>query len=409
MEFLPILLALRYNRVGVSLIALQIALTLAIVCNSLSVVQEYIRHMRTPSGVDEHNIIVVDNSWVGQPAGLKARIAADLDALRSLPGVVGAVATNGVPLGGSGWNTGIGLKPAQKEATAQTAEYFADEDGLAAYGLRLIAGRWFAAEEISDLFVGESSSPNYSPPSAVLTRKLAAALFPAGDALGQVVYINPVTPTRIIGIVERAQTPWAGVGGGQSLIENSVFLPYRFLAGQINYVIRTQTGALTDVLHAVPDALYAVTRQRILGRVTTFEQVRRQAYLSERSFSVTLGILCGLLMITTGCSIVGLTTYWVAQRRHQIGTRRALGARRIDILRYFHTENLLITGCGALLGIIGGLAGNMWLASTLALTRMSAEYLFAGTLIVLALCQSAVLWPAIRAASIPPASAIRNL
>jgi putative ABC transport system permease protein len=408
-EFLLILRALRHNRVGALLIALQIALTLAIVCNSLSVIQEYIRHMRTPSGVDEANIIVVDNSWVRQPSDLKARITADLNALRSLPSVVGVVATNAVPLGGSGWSTGIGLKPARKEDSAQTTEYFVDEHGLAAYGLRLIAGRWFTEGEISDLLVGASSSPNYSPPSAVLTRKLAAVLFPAGNALGQVVYINPATPTRTVGIVEQAQTPWASVGWGQSPIENSVFLPYRFLSGNIEYVIRTRSGALTDVLHAIPDALYSVTRQRIIARAVPFEQVRQQAYLSERSLSVTLGILCGLLMVTTACSIVGLTMYWVAQRRRQIGMRRALGARRIDILRYFHTENLLIAGGGTLLGVVVGLAGNMWLASVLALTRMSADYLVAGTLIVLGLCQLAVLWPAIRAASIPPASAIRIL
>jgi putative ABC transport system permease protein len=124
---------------------------------------------------------------------------------------------------------------------------------------------------------------------------------------------------------------------------------------------------------------------------------------------VTLAILCALLLVVTACGIVGLTMYWVAQRRRQIGMRRALGARRIDILRYFHTENLLIAGGGVLLGIAAGLVGNIWLASTLALTRMSAGYIGAGAIIVLGLCQAAVLWPALRAASIPPASAIRNL
>ena len=51
--------------------------------------------------------------------------------------------------------------------------------------------------------------------------------------------------------------------------------------------------------------------------------------------------------------------YWVGQRRRYIGMRRALGARRIDILRYFQTENLLIAGSGVLLGgILLGLGGN---------------------------------------------------
>jgi len=118
-------------------------------------------------------------------------------------------------------------------------------------------------------------------------------------------------------------------------------------------------------------------------------------------------VVCALLLAVTACGIVGLTMYWVAQRRPQIGVRRALGARRIDVLAYFHTENLLIAGAGAVLGIGLGLAVNVWLATNLALTRVSPAYVCAGALVVLALCQVAVLWPALRAASIPPAVATR--
>jgi putative ABC transport system permease protein len=188
-----------------------------------------------------------------------------------------------------------------------------------------------------------------------------------------------------------------------------LFLPYRYVNGELFYVIRTRPGALAGVLRAVPDTLYAKSRQRIIQYVSTFGQVRQQAYQSEHSLSVTLAILCALLLVVTACGIVGLTMYWVAQRRRQIGMRRALGARRLDILRYFHTENLLIAGGGAVLGIAAGLVGNIWLASTLALTRMSAGYISVGAVMVVGLCQAAVVWPALRAASIPPASAIRNL
>lgn len=125
--------------------------------------------------------------------------------------------------------------------------------------------------------------------------------------------------------------------------------------------------------------------------------------------SILLGVLCALLLTVTACGIAGLVLYWVAQRRRQIGMRRALGARRLDILRYFQMENFLIAGTGAALGIAIGLAGNTWVAATLILTRMSAGHICAGAAIVLALSQAAVLWPALRAAAIPPAAAIRDL
>lgn len=121
-----------------------------------------------------------------------------------------------------------------------------------------------------------------------------------------------------------------------------------------------------------------------------------------------LGIVCGLLLTVTAMGIVGLTSYWVSQRTRYIGMRRALGARRSDILSYFHLENLIIAGAGALLGIALGVSANIWLAANFSITRMSAEFVCGGAAIVLALCQAAVVWPALRAAAIPPAAAIRE-
>ncbi len=109
------------------------------------------------------------------------------------------------------------------------------------------------------------------------------------------------------------------------------------------------------------------------------------------------------------CGTIGLTMLWVAQRRRQIGTRRALGARRIDILRYFHAENLLISSIGAVLGIAAGLAANLWLSNHLAMARLSPAYIVIGALLVLMLSQLAVLWPAIRATMVPPSLAARGL
>ena len=67
--------------------------------------------------------------------------------------------------------------------------------------------------------------------------------------------------------------------------------------------------------------------------------------------AVILGVVCAALVAVTSFGIVGLTSYWVAQRRRQIGIRRALGATRNAIIRYFQTENLMIAGAGAAVGI----------------------------------------------------------
>src|SRR5579883_3144114 len=115
MEIRPILSALRRNKVGAVLIGLQIALTLAIVCNALFIIQERVRRMARPSGIDEANIAIVNNVWVTDPDDIKARVQRDLLALRGLPDVVDAFATRSYPLGASGWGSGISLAPKQKK------------------------------------------------------------------------------------------------------------------------------------------------------------------------------------------------------------------------------------------------------------------------------------------------------
>ena len=122
-----------------------------------------------------------------------------------------------------------------------------------------------------------------------------------------------------------------------------------------------------------------------------------------------LGAVCALLLAITAFGVVGLTMYWVGQRRRQIGMRRALGARRVDILRYFHTENLLIAGTGCILGIALGLLLAIPGCCQSGAPPHEPGYICGGALMVLVLCQLAVLWPALRAASVAPAIATRGL
>jgi putative ABC transport system permease protein len=404
MEVMLILRSLRRNKVGAALISLQIALTLAIVCNSLSIIQQHLQHMVRPTGLDEANIGTLRNQWIGEPSDLKARVLGDLAALRSLPGVVDAEATDSFPLWGAGWTTGMKLKPDQKFSTASTAVYIVDEHALSAFGLKLVAGRWFRAGEIGEVRDQEDKFPA----SVIVTQSLARRLFPHADALGRVVYFGQ-QPARIVGIIEHAQTPGASRTEGSAQVNDASFFPYQYLSNDIMYVVRTVPGQLAAVMKAAQDRLFQIMPLRVIYSVRTFAQVRHDAYAPDRNPSVILGVVCGLLLIVTALGVVGLTMYWVAQRRRYIGMRRALGARRGDILRYFHLENLIIAGTGALLGIVLGVGGNVWLAANLSLTRMSAEFICAGAAIVLGLSQVAVIWPALRAASIPPAIATRGL
>jgi putative ABC transport system permease protein len=160
-------------------------------------------------------------------------------------------------------------------------------------------------------------------------------------------------------------------------------------------------------MRAGEDKLFAISRARVIDQVRSLPQARADIYRDDRGLAVILGVVCTALLTVTSFGIVGLTSYWVAQRRKQIGIRRALGATRNGVVRYFQTENLLIATTGAIVG--GGLAIalNLWMVMSFEMPRLQFGYVIAGALVVVVLGQAAVFWPALRAASVPPALATR--
>jgi putative ABC transport system permease protein len=406
MELRPILSAMRRNKAGAILIGVQMAITLAILCNALFIIEQRVALSKRPTGTDESNIFVIANQWVGDPPDLKAKLQADLAALRSLPGVVDAVSSNSFPMHNGGSTDAIKLNPDQKTESALTAEYAADEHGLRAFGLKLIAGRNFNADEVLDK-VGYT---DLTPPAAlIITRALADKLFPGKSAVGQSVYFEGRPwPVPIVGIVDRLQVPWTQAGGwGSKFNYNSTLLPVHFLFNYTYYIVRVQPGQLAAVMKAAEKKLIDVSRARVLQKTETLGEARADAYRDDRGLVIILGVVCAALVAVTAFGIVGLTSYWVAQRRRQIGIRRALGATRKAIVRYFQTENFLIAAAGSAAGIGLALALNLWMVTTFEMERLHTSYPVIGAIIVLLLGQLAALWPALKAASVPPALATR--
>jgi MacB-like periplasmic core domain/FtsX-like permease family len=130
--------------------------------------------------------------------------------------------------------------------------------------------------------------------------------------------------------------------------------------------------------------------------------------MNDRLFIVLMSAISAALLVVTGFGIIGLTSYWVAQRRQQIGIRRALGATRRAIVRHFQTENFMIAAAGAAIGIAFAIGLNLWMVRSFEMVRMDNSGAIGGAIVILLLGQFAVLWPALRAASISPALALRS-
>lgn len=276
----------------------------------------------------------------------------------------------------------------------------------AAYGSRIIEGRDFRADDVR-VVDGEKAQPTAD--TVILTQQLAKALFPdARTVVGKSVYMGTgtsATRLQVVGVIDRLMTPWAQAS---DKAYNSFVIPVRYLSGQASYVVHTAPGQRARAMRQAEDALGALRTDRTLGQNIGGDEVRSKRYQGQRQLAAMLiGVTVGLLLVTGG-GIVGLASLWVTQRRKQIGVRRALGARKWDILRYFLVENVIITSVGAVVGCALALALNQFLVTHLELPRLPLPYLGVGVLTLSALGILAVYGPALRAASVPPATATRS-
>jgi putative ABC transport system permease protein len=405
MEIGPILSALRRHRLTASLVVLEIALTCAIVCNAVFLVGDRLAIADTPSGIDEANVVHIVASDIGRHGDDHARTEADLAALRAIPGVVAATISNSVPFGDTSWGSNLNLAPNQRTSTVDVKNFYGEGVGET-LGTHLVAGRFFESSEyvwLDDL-VADKAKP---APVIVISQALARHLFGDASALGRSVWAGSSdTEMRVVGVVDRL----AAAGGvDRSNVELTTLMPWReSTAVGGSFIIRSQPGQADRVLALAVETLKKVDPRRVIVKKETYKAIRDDRFAGDRAMAGLLVAVCVILLVVTALGIVGLASFWVGQRRRQIGVRRALGARRVDVLRYFQTENFLLASMGIVLGMALAYGANLFLMREYELPRLPLVYLPVGAVLLWLLGQAAVLAPALRAASVPPVVATRG-
>ena len=408
LEIAPILAALKRNKTGAILMVLQIALMVAFISNLVSIVSDRATLTLRPTGMDERDLFAIGFLLTNGPDSVPM-LQTDLAKVRATPGVVDAIATNTYPLRGSGWQDGVSHNPgstSRQDQSAQTGVYGMDEHGIKTLGLKLIAGRNFAPEDV----VPGNYSAAPLPSFAIISRSLERQLFARGSALGQSLYLTTDSkkPITVIGVVDRLQSAEAAATIDEHESENTLILPIAAGGEHGLFVVRAQPGSIGTTMREVQNALIAANPNRIFGRLRPFTEVRSAAYEKDRAIAIAFGILLLVVIAITALAIVGLTSFWVVRRRTQIGIRRALGATRMAITRYFLIENALLCGGGVLLGAIASVGLNLWLWTHFGINRIEAAELLICALVVVSLGQFAAMLPALQAARISPTEALRS-
>jgi putative ABC transport system permease protein len=405
----PILRALRSHPAAATLLSLEIALTLAVLCNLMFIVIGTQQRSHTPTGVDEGDIAVIQSIGVigeDNPGNAGSNLAT----LQAVPGVM-AAAFGSPPL----WNVPHNDLFASSDARQPMARatLFSGSQGLSrTLGVRVLEGRDLEDDELPSLVTlfGESSRAPASTRQlpALITVALAERLFPSKSALGQVLYSNvwgTSISLRIVGIIAPLRGDITGHADDVDTMLTEFKVANEGLGG--GYVLRSRPGQLAHVLPLAAKAMQQANPGHVQQEVKTMAQLREDTFRNDQATARMLVAIMAILLAVTALGVGGLASFWVQQRTKQIGIRRALGATRTDILYYFQLENFLIVGAGVGLGSLLAFALNQWLMQRFELERLTAPTVIAGIVVLWLVGQLAVLGPALRASRVPPAVATR--
>ncbi|MBW2187321.1 MAG: ABC transporter permease, partial [Deltaproteobacteria bacterium] len=218
---------------------------------------------------------------------------------------------------------------------------------------------------------------------AVITEKMAQQLFPLQAVLGNFVRVGG-NVYRVVGVIRSAETEGDNVTSPDR--DADIYIPLM--------VMREHTG---DLL---------VSR---LAGSTVREKVELHQVFVQIRFNIVLGAIAGISLLVGGIGIMNIMLASVTERTREIGIRRAIGARRHQIISQFLIETVVLSCSGGFLGCIVGLILPWSISKITGLsTVVTSGSLVLSLLISLSVGIIFGLYPAIRASKLDPITALRH-
>ncbi len=272
--------------------------------------------------------------------------------------------------------------------------------------LRFAAGRYFTAEEART-----------NAPVVVLSHALAARLTGAAPeaAVGAVVRLRG-RPLTVVGVRAAREGEQGGTAYVPLEAQNEALIPTpRPRAPDLTLQARTveDVPAVQRAAEAWLAARYGDWKR--VARVTSNQKRVEQAAQAFLVFKFAMGAITGISLLVGGIGIMNVLLASVTERTREIGVRKAIGARRLDVMVQFLAESVAISGVGSALGAAVGLAGAFGITAFIR-ARSAARVYAAFSWETVAVCAAAALlvgltfgiYPALRASRLSPIDAIRH-
>jgi putative ABC transport system permease protein len=406
LEIGPIVKSLLRKPTGPILIILQLAITIAIVSNTLAFIQQRVEFINREPGFETDKLLRI---WIKQDetrGDISATIENDLRMLKAQPSVVDAIAINGLPMGSRGGTSGFATAPRMdvkgQEVFSLAASTFEVTEGwMETLGVSLVAGSDFGHDDY--LRFRSENTPSSSP--IVISKAVAENLFPNQDPIGKFMYMGELVSFNVVGVIENmlghhvhSDTPY-----------QTVIYPKMQLFDDSQYLVRINDSNEALVLSDLVEKLRLEADNRVVGDEKTMSSVAKGGYQGEVAMITLLTVVLALLVGVNALGVVGLTSFWVSQRRKQIGIRRALGATRLAIIRYFLIENIVLVCIALLIGAIAAMVASTYMVEAYAFEPLPWLYLPIAGFIVMCITLSAAILPVNKAAQISPVEAVASV
>jgi putative ABC transport system permease protein len=408
MAIRTVLRALWQSPAGPLLLSAQVALSLMIFANVAYVIDARLEATESSTGMNLANVFWVQSHGEGKDYDQQSAVKFDLEYLRLLPGVIAACVINEIPQMRSSLFSLVSPNQDLKENKRSVFVYQSTDAIIDVLGLHLVRGRMFNADSVLPAPPRAAVSHPAFGTEVVITEDLATKLYGNGErALGKPMYFSLLNggSATVVGVVELMQAaPPMGPG---DIVYDVVLTPAVPPGPNAIYLVRTKSGLLDAIMARVWKELEPLQHGRLVDSMDTLAARAAQSRVADRTDAVILAILSSLVLAVTMLGLFGFASFAVTSRIKEIGTRRAIGAGRADIVKLFLLENWLITTAGIVAGSIVTLAFAVQLRMLLELPRMPIVFLVGSMGLIWVAGLLAALMPALRGARVPPAVATR--
>jgi putative ABC transport system permease protein len=324
-----------------------------------------------------------------------------LEGLARLPGVEAAGAVNWQPLGGNLIAGDFHMEDGRQKPDGWADKMVVSPDYFRTWGVRLRSGRVFTDRDVMS-----------SPGVAIISKSVARRYWPNADPIGKRITTSdkpkPEDWLTIVGVVDDVIQEDVKTKRDPAMYQPYAQVNYPFFLEHMSFAVRTAASPVS-IAPGMRSVLRTVDKDQPVQRLATMRELVSDTTAEPLFQARLLAFFSALALALAAVGIYGVLAYSVAERRHEIGIRVALGAQGRDIVRMVVRRTLALSVPGVVLGLLGALA----------VTRVIGRLLFgvkpndpvtliavAGLLAAVALI--AALIPARRATRVDPLTALRT-